>query len=94
MGSQVSAFNQRFTPKDWAGFPRAVGGGALMTLVFTVFSLIAPFALKFIAVPAALAALAFTVYAFWLGDDWEFRSVMGQASADRHGVTAETWTRD
>lgn len=94
MGSQVSAFNQRFAPKDWAGLPRAAVGGALITVVVGVFALIAPFALKFIAVPAALAALAFSVYAFWLGDDWEFRGVIGQASADRNGVTPETWTRD
>ena len=94
MGRQVSAFNQRFAPKDWAGIPRAVAGGGFMTLVLTVSALIAPLALKVIVVPAAIGALGFTVYAFRLGDEWEFRGVIGQARADRNGVTAETWTRD
>ena len=90
----MSAFNRRFQPKEIFGIPLyvAVGGGG--ALVFGVFSLLLPAALKLITVPLTLAALSVAAVAARLGDDlpiaaliWRGRRVEpGRRTAEVPGV--------
>jgi hypothetical protein len=89
----VSAFNHRFTPKDFAGIPMPAAIGAIIAFALGVLTVMLPWVLKPFTLAAALAALAFAVYVLRLGDDWPFRSIMAASRRERGGVTAETWTR-
>ena len=74
------------------GLPRAVAASLVVALMLLVFSLVAPVWLKFFSIPALMATLGFSVYAFRLGDDWDLRGVMSSARRERKCVTSETWT--
>lgn len=89
----MSAFNQRFSPKEFYGVPLVAAVSVVMAFVFGILTLLSPFAIKFICGPLMGLALGLAAYAFHLGDEWDFRVLMAQAYRDRGGVTSETWTR-
>jgi len=86
----MSAYNRRFQPKEIFGVSlyAALGGGA--ALVFGVFSLLLPLALKLITVPVTLAALSVAAVAVWLGDDLPLAALIWRGKRVEPGrVTAE-----
>ena len=90
----MRAFNRRLQGKEIFGMPVAGAIGLVATLIFVVFSLLMPLALKFFTIPLALASGLVTFLGFYLGDDLPFLPVMilGRFT-ERRRITSESGTK-
>ena len=90
----MRAFNRRLQGKEIFGMPVVGAIGLVASLIFVVFSLLMPWALKLFTIPLALISGLVTFLGFYFGDDLPFLPVMilGRFT-ERRRITSESGTK-
>lgn len=85
----MPAFNARLKPKEVYGLPMMAAIGLAVALICGVLSLMVPWVLKVITLPAALVGGLAAGVAFWQGDEIQWLGVKRLSAIENNRVTSE-----